>query len=125
MLELYKRIRLRREELGMSQEELAMKLGYKSRSSINKIEMGGNDIPQSKIKAFANALQTTPSYLMGWDNRPTASDSEKLPQDLRKFLMEETITFNGEVMSLEDKLLVEQMLTTMYQRAKDLNKRDK
>ena len=39
-MELYKRIRKRREELGMSQEELAKKMGYKSRSSINKIEMG-------------------------------------------------------------------------------------
>ena len=66
-MELYKRIKARREELGMSQEELATKLGYKSRSTINKIEMGKNDITQSKIIAFANALQTTPSYLMGLD----------------------------------------------------------
>ena len=61
-MELYKRIKARREELGMSQEGLATKLGYKSRSTINKIEMGKNDITQSKIIAFANALQTTPSW---------------------------------------------------------------
>ena len=71
MLELYKRIRQRREELGMSQEELAQKLGYKSRSSINKIEKGENDIPQSKIVAFAEALSTTPEYLMGWNSQKT------------------------------------------------------
>ena len=53
MLEIYKRIRARREELGISQEELARRMGYKSRSSINKIEKGENDIPQSKIVAFA------------------------------------------------------------------------
>lgn len=58
------RIKKRREQLGLSQDEVATRLGYKSRSSINKIEMGINDIPQSKIKAIANALQTTPSYLM-------------------------------------------------------------
>ena len=51
-MELYKRIKARREKLGMSQEELATKLGYKSRSTINKIEMGKNDITQSKIIAF-------------------------------------------------------------------------
>ena len=45
-MELYKRIKARREKLGMSQEELATKLGYKSRSTINKIEMGKNDINQ-------------------------------------------------------------------------------
>ena len=72
MLEIYKRIRARREELGISQEELAKRLGYKSRSSINKIEKGENDIPQSKIVAFAQALQTTPERLMGWE-QPTES----------------------------------------------------
>lgn len=60
------RIRYKREALGLSQDELAKRLGYKSRSSINKIELGLNDITQSKIVAFAKALGTTPSYLMGW-----------------------------------------------------------
>ena len=66
-MELYKRIKQRREELGISQEELAKMLGYKSRSTIAKIEKGENDITQSKIASFAEALKTTPSYLMGWD----------------------------------------------------------
>lgn len=61
------RIRIRREELGLSQEELAARLGYKSRSSINKIELGGQNLTQSKIKALADALNTTPGYVMGWD----------------------------------------------------------
>lgn len=65
-MDLYKRIRQRREELGMSQEELAKKLGYKSRSTIAKIEKGENDITQTKIAAFAKVLQTTPGQLMGW-----------------------------------------------------------
>ena len=63
---IYDRIKLRREELGMSQQELAYKLGYKSRSTINKIELGLRDINQSKISEFAIALSTTPAYLMGW-----------------------------------------------------------
>ena len=61
------RIREKRESLGMSQEELAKKLGYKSRSSINKIEADARNLTQSKIKSIADALQTTPSYIMGWD----------------------------------------------------------
>lgn len=67
-MNLYERIRNRRNELNMSQDKLATKLGYKSRSTIAKIEAGINDIPQSKIKDFADALDTTPSYLMGWDD---------------------------------------------------------
>lgn len=66
MLELFRRIRSRREELGISQDELAKRVGYKSRSSINKIELGKNDITQSKIAEIAWALDTTPEYLMGW-----------------------------------------------------------
>lgn len=61
------RIREKRESLGMSQEELAKKLGYKSRSSINKIEADARNLTQSKIKSIADALQTTPSYIMGWE----------------------------------------------------------
>jgi len=61
------RIKSRREELGLTQEELAQKLKYKSKSTIAKIEKGVNDIPQNKILEFAHALDTTPAYLMAWD----------------------------------------------------------
>ena len=61
------RVKARREQLGLSQDELAKKLGYKSRSSINKIESDSRNLTQSKIKAIADALDTTPSYIMGWD----------------------------------------------------------
>lgn len=78
---LYDRIRTRREQLNMSQEELAKRLGYKSRSTIAKIESGENDITQSKIVAFAKALGVKPGYLMGWEDAPApASPSLSLTQ---------------------------------------------
>lgn len=64
----------RRTQLGMSQEELAKKMGYKTRSSINKIELGLSDIPQKKIVQFAAALDTTVQYLMGWEETAPAPD---------------------------------------------------
>ena len=72
------RIRYKREALGLSQDELAKRLGYKSRSSINKIELGLNDITQSKIVAFAKALGTTPSYLMGWTEEETQKKNDTI-----------------------------------------------
>ena len=60
------RIKSRRLELKMTQEELANKLGYKSKTSINKIELGVQDPPQKKIAEFARALETDPAVLMGW-----------------------------------------------------------
>lgn len=65
MLILYKNIKERRMELGMSQQELAEKSGYTDRSSIAKIETGKVDLTQSKIKAIADALNTTSAALMG------------------------------------------------------------
>lgn len=61
------RIKACRERIGLTQEELAKKIGYKDKSTISKIESGERDIPQSKIKAFADALGTSPGYLMGWE----------------------------------------------------------
>ena len=65
MLQLYKNIKMLREEKGLSQDELAKLCGYTSRSSIAKIEKGEVDLQNSKILLFANALGTTPGKLMG------------------------------------------------------------
>lgn len=82
-MEIGDRIKKRREELGMSQEELAKKVGYKSRSSINKIEIDGRGLPQSKIVAFAKALETSPAYLMGWIE--IAEELKPTPEEMQKF----------------------------------------
>ena len=68
-----------RRDLGLTQEDLAKKMGYKSKSTINKIELGINDIPQSKIVQFAQVLGTTPAELMGWneeDKRDSPSEAD-------------------------------------------------
>ena len=62
---LYDRIKARRIDLGMTQAELAEKIGYKSKTTITRIERGEIDLPQSKIASFAKALDTTVNYLLG------------------------------------------------------------
>lgn len=76
------RIRQRREELGLSQEELAARMGYRSKSSITKIEKGINDIPQNKVEDFAAALETTTAWLLGLEAEAPAPPAgfEPLPQ---------------------------------------------
>ena len=59
------RIKQRRLELGYTQDELAKKCGYKSRSSINKIELS-RALPLPKVTLMAKALECSESYLMGW-----------------------------------------------------------
>ncbi len=57
-------VKRRRLELNLSQQELADAMGYRSRSTIAKIEAGENNVPESKIDRFAQALYTTSEYLM-------------------------------------------------------------
>lgn len=64
------RINKIRVEKGMTQDELAKAVGYKTRSAIAKIESGERDAPQTVIVALAKALGVTPSYLMGWEDEP-------------------------------------------------------
>lgn len=66
MADIGRRIKERREELKMTQQELADRLGYRNKSSIAKIETGTNDIVQSKVVEFAKVLDTTVADLMGW-----------------------------------------------------------
>ena len=62
------RIKNRRIELGMTQQELAVKMGFKTRSHISLLEQGDRNIPISKIKNLANALEVSPEYIMGWED---------------------------------------------------------
>ena len=78
MIDLYRNIKQLREAKGLSQDELAKKTGYTSRSSIAKIEKGEVDLPRSKIIAFAEALDTTPAFLMGWEDDNKSSWQPKL-----------------------------------------------
>lgn len=103
-MDLPKRIKSRREELGLSQEELAKALGYKSRSTINKIELGINDITQSKIEAFAKALRTTPAYLMGWEEQKNAYNNYPPPTITEDFV---TFPVIGEVAAGYDRIAIE------------------
>jgi len=76
MEKLYANIKERRLELGLTQDDLAKKMGYADKSMIAKIEAGRIDLAQSKILAFAGALDTTPSILMGWEDDPDEAPAQ-------------------------------------------------
>ena len=73
-----KYIRQAREMRGWTQEELAHRMGYKSKSTINKIELGINDMSQSKILQYAEVLGVTPGFLLGWEDE-TNRNSQIVP----------------------------------------------
>lgn len=67
MSTLGQRIRKRREELGLTQTQLAERLGYKSKVSVSNAENDRDDMTTTRISKYADALETTTAYLMGWD----------------------------------------------------------
>lgn len=62
------RVRIRRIELGLTQDELASRIGYSTRSSISNIENGLSSIPASRLNSFAKALNITPNYFTEMDD---------------------------------------------------------
>lgn len=73
------RIKQRRIHLGYTVDELAQKIG-KNRATVYRYE--SNDIenfPTTVLEPLSKALETTPAYLMGWDDDPT--DGEEVAND--------------------------------------------
>ena len=95
-----------RQRAGLTQEELAFKVGYKTKSAINKIEQGTRDIPQKKIVAFANALNVAPAALMGWEQAESES-SESVS------ICKETAPKLYKIIKLMNKLTPEQLDAVM------------
>ena len=83
---IYENIRRLRESKGLSQDDLAKLTGYTSRSSIAKIEKGLVDLQQSKIIAFAKALEVTPNELMGLSE---AAECSNMSLDYYEYTVDE------------------------------------
>lgn len=92
-----KRLRLAK---NMSQDELAKALGYTNRSSINKIELGKNDMPRNKITRAAVVLEVSPLEFFKEESKtaPTWTDTEKAEKMSRLT----TAIFNGDISKLNE-----------------------
>lgn len=113
MTTIGKRIKLQRKHVGLTQEALAEKLGYRNKTSITKIENGTNDIPQSKLYAFANALDTSVSYLIGWNEDENSNSSTNVfPIRFKTLRAEKKLTQQ----ILSDKLKISKSSINMYER---------
>jgi transcriptional regulator with XRE-family HTH domain len=64
------RIKARRQELKLTQRELAARLGYNDHTTLTRIEADKVDLPQSRIEKIAEVLDVSIGYLMGWAEQP-------------------------------------------------------
>lgn len=93
MVDIGTRIKNKRIEKGLTQEELAKKMGYKNKSTINKIENGINDVSQKNIYKFAEVLNTSIAYLMGWEEEKNETDI-KIGKQIAKLRTDNNLTLN-------------------------------
>lgn len=73
--DVYDRIKDSRQRCGLSQAELAQKVGFKNRSTIAKIEAKERDITRTQLVKFAEALETSPEYLLTGQHPSRATQS--------------------------------------------------
>lgn len=86
LIELGGKIRYRRQQLNISQQELAEAVGYTSKGMISNIEAGKVNIPMDKLVLIAHCLGVTPSYFLS--NEPAPMDM-KLYEQIRDLSDEE------------------------------------
>lgn len=94
----YDNIKKRRNELNLSQQDLADKLGYTDRSTIARIESGLVDLSISKAEAFAKALKIPVTELVEWIEPNYNKTSKKLEFSNNK-TNSHTYTFNPAIAS--------------------------
>lgn len=71
------RMKQRRKEIGFSAEKVAERLGV-SPATIYRYEKGDIEkVPVDSLAELAKILQTTPAYLMGWEEQPSPAASRK------------------------------------------------
>lgn len=98
MHDIMNRIKSRRLELDMSYQDFADRTGL-SKSTLQRYETGFiKNMPLDKIEVVAKALETTPMYLLGWDNLPPSDTDESYIEpeytNMAKMLQEKGLTYD-------------------------------
>lgn len=100
------KIKNRRLELGLTQIQLATKMGYTSKAAICKVENGQDNLTTNRIIQFAKALDLPVTYLMGWD--PGEEDPDKAYTKAARDFYAKYLAANRKTRHIIDQLLTEE-----------------
>lgn len=130
------KIRKYRKSIGMTQSELAEKVGYTNRSTLTHIEKGLIDIPTEKLHLIAQALGVSVSDLLE-DNKKKAYNepyhvdtsflSSEEQQELKSLLDMNNIMFmkNGGLSENDEKALKLAITKAFLQAREEYHKKNK
>lgn len=112
------RMKQRRKELGFSAEKVAERLGV-SPATIYRYERGDIEkVPGDSLGELAKILQTTPAYLMGWEEKPTAPAPRPIPKGFEPMPKMKKIPLVGSI-ACGTPILAQQNIETYYQSPKE------
>lgn len=109
------RIRNLRQNAGMSQVELADRIGV-SKQTLYKYENNiVTNIPSDKIEAIATALRVEPEFIMGWNQRDMHDAFNKIAKDYRQIERLASYTEKLSRLSPENQRTVEILIDALLQ----------
>lgn len=118
------RIKERRITLGMTQEELANRMGYKSKSTINKVESGVNDVNQTTASKYATKLGVSVAYLLGWTDDVNHVPDQKTEEYVQMESMQNiSVAYLTELTEYDMKDMIADLLKLNQEGLNELHKR--
>lgn len=111
------RMKQRRKELGFSAEKVAERLGV-SPATIYRYERGDIEkVPGDSLGELAKILQTTPAYLMGWEEKPQPAP-RPIPKGFEPMPEMANLPVVGKI-ACGTPILAQQNIETYYQSPKE------
>lgn len=106
--EINERIKQRRKELGLSAEQVADMIGV-SPATVYRYESSDiKNMPAERLKPIADALHTTPEWLMGWSASPAKTETAT-PEDGGNEKTQQAVAMFSRLTDAEQEMLLAQM----------------
>ncbi|AZV58858.1 helix-turn-helix transcriptional regulator [Clostridium sp. AWRP] len=126
-MEINEKIKSRREELGLTLQEIGEYLGV-SKATVQRYESGEiKNLKLGTIEKLAQVLKISPSYLMGWDEpeEKKVSKITDIREAIKVIMAQPGLMLNGEALSDESKIALANAIQLGIQYAEQMQKKEK
>lgn len=126
-MKINEKIKNRREELGLTLQEVSEYLGV-SKATVQRYESGNiKNLKQGTIAKLAEVLNTTPSYLLGWQEAQEKEPDRQITdvkEAMELILAQPGLMLNGEMLSDESKIALANAIQLGLKYAEQMQKKE-